>query len=71
VRDTTKKIQDIKDDVNGPKAKAKIDKDSKDALMQTKPNGTRDKLSEAIAQDNQNFIEGQAMQQERILLVSL
>jgi len=65
--DLKKNIQLIKDELVSTKTKAKLDKDSRELLMQQKNTSSgRDKLQEIIVADNQQFIEGQMQKQEII-----
>jgi len=66
VAETKKKIQQIKDDLGSTKTKGKVDKDSREVLMATKAPAKTDKLTEAIVEDNQQFINGQ---QQRMQLI--
>jgi len=70
VLETKRKIQVIKDDMQSPSTKGKLETDQKSALVsqrQGAPRGKYAKLEESIQQDNEEYMRGQHQQQEMIM----
>jgi len=66
IQTTKQKIQVIKDDMQSPKAKSKMDRDQREVLM-PKKSDTRAKLQAELERDNQAFVEGQQSRQVQIV----
>jgi len=67
VSSSKKRLQAIKDEMNSPKTKGKLDKDSRSLLLSPKSDNRHSKYEESVRQDNQDFIDGQSRRQQMIM----